>query len=213
MHAQDFFALRAHRTADDYAPVKASGAKQRRIEHVGPVGGGHQDDAFIGLESVHFHQQLVQGLLALVCYCRPGGAADGVTALISSIKMMEGGVLLALLEQVAPGWRPRLQTFPRSRNPRWRRTNVSFTGDRPATAGLARSRRSNQQHAFRNASAQLLELLRLAQELMISFSSSFASSTPATSLKVTLARHGEQPGPALAGTTMPCCRRSASAGS
>ena len=46
--------------------------------------------------------------------------------------------------------------------------------------------RPHEENAFRNSTAQLLELLRLAcRNSMISCSSSLASSTPATSLKVT----------------------------
>ena len=50
---------------------------------------------------------------------------------------------------------------------------------------LALFRRSSQQHAFRNASAQLLELLRLAQKFDNFFQLFLGSSTPATSLNVT----------------------------
>ena len=46
--------------------VEAARAQQRRVEHVGPVGRGDDDDAFVGLEAVHLDQQLVQRLLALV---------------------------------------------------------------------------------------------------------------------------------------------------
>src|ERR1700742_323499 len=43
-----------------------AGAQQRRIQHVGPVGGGDQDHAFIGFKAVHLDQQLVEGLFAFV---------------------------------------------------------------------------------------------------------------------------------------------------
>jgi len=46
--------------------VEPAGAQQRRVQHVGPVGRGDQDDALIGLEAVHLDQELVQRLLALV---------------------------------------------------------------------------------------------------------------------------------------------------
>ena len=39
--------------------VEATGAQQRRIEHVRPVGGGDDDDAFAAGEPVHLHQELV----------------------------------------------------------------------------------------------------------------------------------------------------------
>ena len=36
--------------------VETAGAEQGGIEHVGPVGGSDDDDAFIGIETVHLHQ-------------------------------------------------------------------------------------------------------------------------------------------------------------
>ena len=45
---------------------KRPGRSSAGIQHVGPVGGRHQDHAFVGFEAVHLHQQLVEGLLALI---------------------------------------------------------------------------------------------------------------------------------------------------
>ena len=59
---------------DDLA-VEAAGPQQRRIEHVGAVGRGDQDDAFVGLEAVHLDEQLVERLLALVVAAAEAGAA------------------------------------------------------------------------------------------------------------------------------------------
>ena len=77
-----------------------------------------------------------------------------------------GSVLLALLEQV---------TNPACAHPHehlheigtgdGEERYVRFAGHSPRQQCFARSRRSYEQHAFRNASTQLLELLRLAQEL------------------------------------------------
>jgi hypothetical protein len=41
---------------DHHAPVEAAGPQQCRIEHVGPVGGGDEDHAFVGLEAVHLDE-------------------------------------------------------------------------------------------------------------------------------------------------------------
>ena len=46
--------------------VKAARTQQRRVEDIPAVGSRHDDDAFVDGETVHLHQQLVQGLLALV---------------------------------------------------------------------------------------------------------------------------------------------------
>src|SRR5262249_54700982 len=43
--------------------------------------------------------------------------------------------------------------------------NICFTSDCPGKKSLSGSRRPNKQHAFRNAAAKLLELLRIFQEV------------------------------------------------
>src|SRR5215510_10650278 len=43
-----------------------AGTQQRRVEHVGAVGCRDEDDAFIRLEAIHFDEQLIEGLFALV---------------------------------------------------------------------------------------------------------------------------------------------------
>ena len=51
---------------DDDASVEATRSEQRRVENVGPVRRGHDDDAVVRLEAVHLDEQLIQSLLALV---------------------------------------------------------------------------------------------------------------------------------------------------
>ena len=46
--------------------VKPSGAEQRRVQDVLPVGGRQDHHALVAAEAVHFHQQLVEGLLPFV---------------------------------------------------------------------------------------------------------------------------------------------------
>ena len=48
-----------------HLPVEAAGAHQRRVEHLGAIGRGHDDDGLARIEAVHFRQQLVERLLAL----------------------------------------------------------------------------------------------------------------------------------------------------
>ena len=85
--------------------VEAAGAQQRRVEHVGPVGGGDEDHAAADVEAVHLDQELVEGLLALVVTAAHAGAAvaaDGVDLVDEDDRR---GVLLGLLEQVADAGR------------------------------------------------------------------------------------------------------------
>ena len=154
------------RTADNHAAIKTSGAQQRGIEHVRPVGGGHQDDAFVRFEAVHLDQQLVQRLFALVVSAAEACAAmtsDGVDFVDEDDA---GSVLLALLEQIAnAAGADADEHLDEVRTGDREERNVGFTGDCAGQQGLTGSRRSDQQHALGNASAELLEFLRLAQEL------------------------------------------------
>ncbi len=153
-------------TAHHHAAVETARPQQRRVEHVGPVGGGHQDHAFVRFEAVHLHQQLVQGLLALVvpaAQTRAAMAAHGVDFIDEDDA---GSVLLALLEQVAHAARAHAdEHFHEVRTGDREERHAGFAGDGARQQRLAGSRRADQQHAFGNAAAQFLELLRLAQEL------------------------------------------------
>ena len=80
---------------------KRPGPQQRRVEDVGPVGGGDQDDVVLHLEAVHLDQELVQGLLALVVAAAHAGAAVAADGVDLVHEDDAGGVLLRLLEQVA----------------------------------------------------------------------------------------------------------------
>lgn len=85
-------------------PVEAAGPQQRRVQDVRPVGGRDQDDAGPRVEPVHFDQQLVQRLLALVvpaAQARAALAAHGVDLVDEDDARV---VLFGLVEQVAyPG--------------------------------------------------------------------------------------------------------------
>ena len=166
MNTQNFFATANVGTIHDHAAVKASRPQQRRIKHVRTVGSRHQDDAFVRLEAVHLDQQLVQGLLALVVSAAEAGAAMASDRVDFIDEDDAGRILLALLKQIAnAAGADADEHFNEVRSGDRKERNVGFAGDGTRQQGLAGSRRSDQQHAFRNASAELLELLRLAQEL------------------------------------------------
>ena len=98
---EDAFAALDVGTIDDDAAIEAARAQQRRVEHVGPVGRGHQDDAFVRLEAVHLDEQLIERLLALVVTAAETGAAVPADRVDLVDEDDAGRVLLALLEQVA----------------------------------------------------------------------------------------------------------------
>ncbi len=104
---------------DDLA-VEAARAQQRRIEHVGAVGRGDDDDALVRLEAVHLDEQLVERLLALVIAVAEAGAAMAADRVDLVDEDDAGRVLLRLLEHVADAAaRRRRRTSRRSPSPRW----------------------------------------------------------------------------------------------
>ena len=81
--------------------VEAPRTQQRGVEDVGTVGCRDQDDVGLDVEAVHLHQQLVEGLLALVVTTAEAGATvapDGINLVDEHDR---GGVGLGLLEQVS----------------------------------------------------------------------------------------------------------------
>jgi hypothetical protein len=85
---------------DDLA-IKAPGPQQCRIQHIGTVGRGDDDDALAALEAIHLDQHLVQGLFALVV----AATETGTTMATDRIEFVDeydaGCLLLGLVEHVA----------------------------------------------------------------------------------------------------------------
>ena len=166
MHLQDLFAAHDVRVRHHDLPVETARAQQRRVEHVRTVRGGDQDDAFIGLEAVHFDEQLVEGLFAFVI----AAAKTCTTVPANGVDFIDEDdarrVLLGLLEHVAhTAGADTHEHFneigARDREER----HIGLSGDRPCQQRLTGARRADQQHATRDATAQTLELLRIAQEV------------------------------------------------
>ena len=167
VHLEDLAAPVAVGPVDDDLPVEAARAQQRRIEDVGPVGRGDQDDVVLHLEAVHLDEQLVQRLLALVVAAAEAGAAMAADR-VDLVHEDDAGVrLLGLLEQVADargadadehldevGARDREERHP------------GLAGDRAREQRLAGAGRPVQQHALRDPRAERLELLRVLEELL-----------------------------------------------
>src|SRR5580698_2118040 len=101
VNSQNLFASAHIGTTDHYATIKTSGAEQGRIKHIGPVGSCHEDDAFVGLEAIHFDQQLVQRLFAFVVTAAKACASVASDRIDFINEDNARGVLLALLEKIA----------------------------------------------------------------------------------------------------------------
>src|SRR5579862_4576057 len=150
----------------NHATVETAGPQQGRIEYVGAIGCGDEDDAFVGLKAIHFHQQLVQSLLTLVVsptQACAAMAADGVDFIDEDDAR---SVLLALLEKIAYAGSAHAHEHLNKVRARYgEEGNIGLARDGPRQQGFSGSRRAYQQYAFGNTAAQLLEFLRLTQKL------------------------------------------------
>src|SRR5579864_2219824 len=111
-----------------------------------------------------------------------------------------GSILLALLEKIAHAARAHADKHLYKVRARDREEgNIGLARNRARQQRLAGSGRPDQQHAFRNAAAQLLELLSFAQELN-NLAQFFLGLFYASHVfeRDFLLLHGEQPRPALA---------------
>jgi hypothetical protein len=146
--------------------VETARTQKRGVENVGAVGRCDQDDAFIRLEAVHLHQQLVERLFAFV-----------VTAAQTSATMATDGVdfvdeddarrvLLGLVEHVADtAGADTDEHFNEIRTGNREERHIGFAGDGAGEQCLTGAGRADEQHAAGNAAAETLEFLRIAQEL------------------------------------------------
>ncbi len=66
MNFQNRLAADNVRPVHYHRAVKTSGAQQGRIECFRPIGSRHDNHAAVGIKTVHFHEELVEGLLALI---------------------------------------------------------------------------------------------------------------------------------------------------
>ncbi len=166
MNAQDSLAALNIGTSDHNAAVEAARTQKCRIEHVGTVRRGNEDHALVRLKPVHLDQQLVQRLLALIVTTAETGTAVPSDSVDFVDEDDAGSVFLALLEQVADATRADAdEHLNEVRAGDREERNVRFTCNRAGQQGFARSRRSDQQDAFRDTPTEFLEFLGLAKEL------------------------------------------------
>ena len=128
--------------------------------------GGDQDHAFIGLETIHLDQQLVEGLLALIIAAAEAGAAMTADRVDFVDEDDAGRILLGLLEHVAnAAGADADEHFDEVRTGNREERHVGFAGDRARDQRLAGAGGADQKHAARNPSAEPLIFAGIAQKL------------------------------------------------
>ena len=151
--AQDLLPAFHVRHADGHLAIEPAGTQQRRVENIRTVRRGDHDDAFVGREAVHFNEQLIERLLALFVTERT--AATAPSNGVELVDEDDARVVAArIFEQFADSRRahPGIH-LDEVRTACEQKRHRGFTSDRSGQQRLAGSRRPDEQHAFRNASA------------------------------------------------------------
>ena len=166
---EDRLAAGAVRRRDDDAAVEAAGAQQRRVEHLGPVGGAEHDHALARGEAVHLGEDLVERLLALVVAAGDVGPAGGARA-ADRVELVDEddrrGGLLGLVEQVAHARGADADDhLDELRGRHLEERHPGLAGDRAGQQRLAGARLAGEQHAARDPGAQLQVLVGVLEEV------------------------------------------------
>ena len=212
MDAEDLLAALDVGHVDDDPPVEAAGPEEGAVEDVGPVGGGDEDDALVRVEAVHLDEELVERLLALVVAAAEAGAAlaaDGVDLVDED---EAGGVLLALVEEVADARGADAdEHLDEVRAADGEEGHVGLAGHGPGEKGLARAGRADEEDALGDAAAERWNLRGSLRNSMISLSSVLGLLDAGDVLErhlLLLGRRRAWPGSCR--RTWPCSRRPAS---
>ena len=167
MEAQDLLAALERRQLDHHLPVEAAGPEERRVQRVGAVRRGDDDDALVGVEAVHLDQHGVQRLLVRVVAAdraRAGALlADGVYLVDEDYARC---ALFRLAEDVAHAARADadehlLEVAAAHRE----EGHPGLAGDGPRQQRLACAGRAYEEYALGDAPAEPLERPRVLQEL------------------------------------------------
>ena len=162
---ENAFAAAQIRRGNHDLTVETAGTQQRGIQHVGAVCGRNENDAFVGFKAVHFHEQLVEGLLAFVVTAAETCAALTTHGVDFVDEDEAGGVLLALSEEVAHARSAHAhEHFHEVGTGNGEERHTGFTGHGAGQQGLAGSGRAYEQHALGNAAAKARKLARIGKK-------------------------------------------------
>ena len=166
MHAQDLLAAGEIRVGHGDLSVETARAQQRWIQDVWTVGGCHENHALAVTESIHLHQQLVQGLLALVVTAAHAGATLATDCVDLIHEDDAGRVFLGLLEQVAhAGGTHAHEHLHEVRAGDGVERHASLTSYGAGQQSLTGTGRTVEQHTAGDLRAQFFISLRVGEEI------------------------------------------------
>ncbi len=164
MYLEHFDSPFERRTVDRDVPVETTWPEQCRIKHVRPVRGRNDDDR-IGLgKPVHFAENLIERLLALVvttAKSRTSLATDGVNFIDEDDRRRR---FLGLLEQIADATRPHAnEHLDELRAAHGKKGHPRLASNSPRQEGLARPGRPVEQHALWDTATEPLESIGILE--------------------------------------------------
>ncbi len=144
--------------------VKTAGTQQCRVKNVRTVSRSNNDNAGISIETVHLHEHLIQGLLALVVATAETRAALATHCINFINEDNAGRILLRVLEHVANTSRANTdEHFYEVGTGNGKERNLRFACNRFGEQRLTGTRRADKQNAAGNASAKALIFGRVFQ--------------------------------------------------
>ena len=166
VHAQDLLSAAHVGAIDRDLTVKAARAQQSGVEDIGAVGRRDENHALVLLKAVHLHEQLVERLLALVVASAQTGAALTAHGIDLVDEDDRRRLFLGALEQVAHARRAHAhEHLDELRAGNREERHARLAGHGLGQQRLAGARRTDQQHAARNLSAELAEALGIREEV------------------------------------------------
>src|SRR5712691_4818593 len=146
--------------------VEAAGTQKGRIEDFRAIGSSEENNALTGVETIHFRQELVEGLLALIVMLH-GTYPARLSHHIQLIDKDDRWRLrLRLLKEIAHscGAHPSKHLY-KIRATQAEKRHMGLARHGPGQERFARAWRTNQQHALGNPTAQSHVSLWLPQEI------------------------------------------------
>ena len=166
MHFQDGLAPLHVRAIHDHLPIETTGAQQRGVKNVRPVGGGNDDDIGVRVKAIHLNQDLIERLLALVMTAAQACAAMATHGVNLVNEDDARAVALGLLEEIAHAAGANAhEHLDKFRTGNREEGHARFTRHGLGHQRLARARRAHHQHALGDARAQSGKFLRFLEEL------------------------------------------------
>ena len=154
------------RTAYDDAAVKTARTQERRIKDIRTVRSGDRDDAFIGTETIHFDEQLVQRLFAFIMSATQSASALTADGIDFIDEYDTWCILLSLGKEIAyAGCADADEHFYEIGTGDGEERNARLSCYSSGKKGLACTWRSDEKNALRNLGADSRITSRIFQEI------------------------------------------------